>query len=65
LRAVKSPPLEQKGAIGASAGSLARRLHDKIHAKADASGTVIGVDLTGGEASEARPFRNRLDIEPY
>ncbi|WP_370631410.1 hypothetical protein [Methylosinus sp. Sm6] len=34
-------------ALGRSRGGFTT----KIHAKADASGTVIGFDLTGGEAS--------------
>ena len=54
----------QKGASRAGARTFARRLHHQNPRKSDASGDIIAFDLTGGEASDGRPFETLLDIGP-
>ena len=51
-----------KGGKGQALGRWRGGFTTKIHAKADASGTIIGFDLTGGEASDTRHFETLLDI---
>ncbi|MCG6122935.1 MAG: IS5 family transposase [Microvirga sp.] len=47
-------------ALGRSRGGFTT----KIHAKSDASGAMIGFDLTGGEKADAPHFSILLDIGP-
>ncbi|WP_166144835.1 IS5 family transposase [Methylosinus sp. RM1] len=54
----------KRGQEGQALGRSRGGFTTKIHAKADASGTIIGFDLTGGEASDARHFETLLDIGP-
>jgi len=55
-------------AAGAKGGRKVRRSRGgfitKIRAKTDAAGAIIALDLTGGEASDARHFETLLDIGP-
>ncbi|MBU3887657.1 transposase [Methylosinus sporium] len=54
----------KRGQEGQALGRSRGGFTTKIHAKADASGTIIGFDLTGGEASDTRHFETLLDIGP-
>jgi hypothetical protein len=51
---------QQNQALGRSRGGFTT----KIHAKSDASGAIIGFDLTGGERADATHFLTLLDIGP-
>lgn len=54
----------QKGAQGQAVGRSRGGFTTKIHAKSDASGTIIAFDLTGGEKADAPHFITLLDIGP-
>ena len=51
---------QEDQALGRSQGGFTT----KIHAKSDASGAIIALDLTGGEAFDGRHFETRLDLGP-
>ena len=51
---------QDEQALGRSRGGFTT----KIHAKSDASGDIIALDLTGGEAFDGRHFETLLDIGP-
>ena len=54
----------KRGQEGQALGRSRGGFTTKIHAKSDASGTIIGFDLTGGQASDTRHFETLLDIGP-
>jgi transposase len=54
----------KRGREGQALGRSRGGFTTKIHGKSDSSGNLIGFDLTGGEASDARHFDTLLDIGP-
>ncbi len=54
----------QRGQQGQALGRSRGGFTTKIHAKSDASGALIGFDLTGGEKGDAPHFSVLLDLGP-
>ncbi|MEC5383715.1 IS5 family transposase [Aurantimonas sp. C2-6-R+9] len=54
----------KRGQHGQALGRSRGGFTTKIHAKSDASGAMIGFDLTGGEKADAPHFSILLDIGP-
>ena len=64
VRAHVSAAGAKRGQQGQALGRLHGGFTTKIHAKSDASGALIGFDLTGREKGEAPHFAVLLDIGP-